>query len=253
LLLALVLFDVIVVGITTALRAPALVRAPLALPLVIFLPGWALTERSDGGMDGFERVAAATGLSLAVAALTALLLNLSPWGVRPLPWAVVLGGITAAATVLAAWTSRERRPSPGGSFSRPRPASLLMLAAAAGVVVLAVVVAREGALRQSTPGFTQFWMQPGTGAGTVALGVTNHEHATIAYRVRLTAADRTVGEAGPFTVADGATWSATTPVAGETPDQPITATLYRVDQPGTAYRQTTFWPAPNQAMTRVAP
>ena len=252
-LLTLALIDLVAVAIATGLHAPAAVRTPLALPLVLFLPGWALTRDVGRGMDGYERAAAAIGLSLALAAVGALLLNLLPWGVRPLPWAVLLGAVTVAALAISYWRERSSETPPAYALARPRLGALSLYGVAGAIVVLAVVVAREGALRQSTPGFTQFWMQQGASANSVAIGVTNHEHDTIAYRVRLTAGDRTVGAAGPFTVNDGATLTESVAVTDETPGQPITATLYRVDQPTAAYRQATLWPQADQAVTRAAP
>jgi uncharacterized membrane protein len=120
-------------------------RVVLGLPLVLFLPGYALIaalfpEAGEGppaepegsgepagegadanasgtddgvadsnasGIDGIERVALSFGLSIAVVPLLGLVLNFTPWGIRLVPILVAVGGFTLAATALAARRRRE--------------------------------------------------------------------------------------------------------------------------------------------------
>lgn len=92
-------------------------RVVLGLPLVLFLPGYALIaalfpeagagspDDEDGereGIDGIERVALSFGLSIAVTPLLGLVLNFTPWGIRLVPILIAVGGFTLAATVVAA-------------------------------------------------------------------------------------------------------------------------------------------------------
>src|SRR5438105_797407 len=70
----------------------------LALPLVFILPGYALTEvlfrkRSLGAP---ERLLFSIGLSLAIAILSGLILNLLPGGLQAISWALWLGLFTVA-------------------------------------------------------------------------------------------------------------------------------------------------------------
>src|SRR5215211_7765462 len=64
------------------LNAP---RVMLALPLVLFLPGFALTvilfKRERVGIP--ERLLLSLGLSVALTALIGLILNWTPWGLQP--------------------------------------------------------------------------------------------------------------------------------------------------------------------------
>ncbi len=114
---------------TLSATAPVVSETPLrivfGLPLVLFLPGYALiaalfpeagsppdtSEDSevDTGIDGIERIALSFGLSIAVVPLIGLALNFTPWGIRLVPILVGVGGFTTVATAVAA---RRRRALP---------------------------------------------------------------------------------------------------------------------------------------------
>ena len=94
-------------------------RVVFGLPLVLFVPGYALIaalfpeagpspstedDATDDGIDGIERVALSFGLSIAVVPLIALTLNFTPWGIRLGPILVGVGGFTIAVTAVAART-----------------------------------------------------------------------------------------------------------------------------------------------------
>ncbi|GGL44967.1 hypothetical protein GCM10009037_30460 [Halarchaeum grantii] len=92
---------------------PVLKETPLrvlfGLPLVLFLPGYALVAAlfpeagsDDAGIDGVERVALSFGLSIAVTPLLGLVLNFTPWGIRLIPILVAVGGFTLVAAGVAA-------------------------------------------------------------------------------------------------------------------------------------------------------
>lgn len=115
-------------------------RIVFGLPLVLFIPGYALIaalfpeagespaadgdERrvppeagdgavaalSDRGIDGIERVALSFGLSIAVVPLLGLVLNFTPWGIRLVPIMIAVSGFTVAMTALAARRRWELPP-----------------------------------------------------------------------------------------------------------------------------------------------
>lgn len=61
------------------------IRAVLGLPMVWFLPGYALIAALFPGkkdLDGIERIALSFGLSIAVVPLIGLMLNFTPFGIR---------------------------------------------------------------------------------------------------------------------------------------------------------------------------
>src|SRR5258708_19924598 len=73
----------------------ALIRI-LTLPLVLVLPGYALTAAllPNRSLGVAERLMFSLGLSLAVVILGGLALNWTPFGLRAISWAVLLAGLT---------------------------------------------------------------------------------------------------------------------------------------------------------------
>lgn len=71
--------------------------------LVLFLPGYALIEAlyPKRELDELTRFALSIGLSLALVPLTGLVLNYTPFGIRLLPVAISLAGLTVALLTVA--------------------------------------------------------------------------------------------------------------------------------------------------------
>jgi len=80
-----------------------ILQAPFALPLVLLLPGYAITAAlfPKGAIGVSERLLLSLGLSICVTALGGVILNWTPWGLQPASWAVLLGGITLCASLIA--------------------------------------------------------------------------------------------------------------------------------------------------------
>ena len=176
-----------IVGVSAAWTPDAGVLRVVALPLVVFLPGLALVRSLRLNLTGVAKVTLACGLSLALAALTGLPLNL----LRALSvtgWALALGGITLALTVVS--LIRAHRPS-GDSprWQAPPLMQSVLVGLGCCAVLAAFVVARDGALAQREFNFTEFWMAShGINApGVVTLGVHNEEAAESSYRIELVA------------------------------------------------------------------
>jgi uncharacterized membrane protein len=78
------------------------IRIILGLPLVLFLPGYALIAalfiRKDD-LDGIERIALSFGLSIAISPLLGLGLNYTPFGIRLTPILMVLSVFTIALAI----------------------------------------------------------------------------------------------------------------------------------------------------------
>lgn len=245
------------------LALPALgegpLRAILALPLVLVVPGYALTLAlmPQPRLGAGERLVHSLGLSLALAALGGFVLNWTPWGLRPQPWAALLA-LTTLGSGAVAWARRSpstsqpvarvpvtTAPSGDAQRSRGRPAlPALLLALATVVVGAAWWTARGGAAQQASAGFTQLWALPAPegDALTVRLGVRSQEPAPVSYRLRLEVEGELIQEWPAVALAPGEQWEA---VATLSPPQgaagPVTALLYRADAPETAYRHVQLW------------
>ncbi len=86
------------------------VRTMLGLPMVLFLPGYALIAALFPGkddLDGIERIALSFGLSIAIVPLIGLLLNYTPWGIRLLTVLVSLTFFTLAMVLIARYRRRS--------------------------------------------------------------------------------------------------------------------------------------------------
>lgn len=121
--LAVVLLVVVLTAVL-ALGSPSTAgptRIAFGLLFVFTAPGYAVTAalfpRSGAGADGsgpggarisgVERVALSMGLSVGIVPLVGLVLNFTPWGVRPAPVILALSALTVAATGAAVLRRRS--------------------------------------------------------------------------------------------------------------------------------------------------
>src|SRR5438067_5670942 len=88
----------------------------LTLPLVLVLPGYALTSALFPGrsLGVPERLVFSLSLSLAIAILGGLALNLTPWGLGTDSWAVLVASITLVACAVALIRRRGQSISTSG-------------------------------------------------------------------------------------------------------------------------------------------
>lgn len=192
-------------------------RNILGLPLVLFLPGYALIAAlfpAKSDLDGIERVALSFGLSIAVVPLIGLGLNYTPWGIRLLPILTSLSVFTFIMCGLA-YLRRASLPESdtfGVSFkavalslkaevmetseSRLDRALtvFLIISILLSIATLAYVVVspKEG------EHFTEFYLLGPEGkadnyttnytigqSGTVIVGVVNHEYRPVNYTMEV--------------------------------------------------------------------
>lgn len=221
------------------------IRILFTLPLVLVLPGYALSAAlfAKRKMEFPEKLAFSLGLSLAVGVLGGLVLNLTPWGLQTGSWVVLLGGFTIGAACVAMLRRRQDQAIP-----MVRPAlgvrQGLLFGLALAVVGAALAVALLGALRQPTQGFTQLWILPGEGADqdTVQLGVRNMETSEVSYRVELRIGEKVVGDWALVELQPGEEWKIEFVLPQRQSDiEMVEAVLYREDSPDTIYRRVTLW------------
>jgi hypothetical protein len=236
------------VAMTLALLAPEIgpARAILALPLVLFAPGYAIAAAAfpAGRLGAAERLLFSLGASLAVGALAGLLLHWTTLGLRPAAWAVTLGNITLVASLIALvrrWRQPAGDPAPRAPNLTAVPGALLGLAVL--LVAGALLIARAGALQQRETGFTQLWVLPDSAAKeeSVRLGVSNREPGQIGYRLLVTASGTIIGSWSRITLGPDEQWETTVVLPTAQPTAAtVEAVLYRLDAPETAYRRVLF-------------
>jgi uncharacterized membrane protein len=224
-------------------------RVILALPLVLALPGYSLSAAlfPNGEIDWPRRLLLSVALSLSLAVVIGLALNLMPFGLRSVPWAAALLLVTVAATAVA--LARRRRLELIGSVSRVRRVSLVdaaLLLGAACVLGGAVAFARTPLTAKKVQGYTALWLLPGSGRGTatVRVGVTSGELNPMTYRLVVRLGSRVVSERRRFQLQPGAEVDEVLHLraTASARREPIEALLYREDRPQSIYRVVRLWP-----------
>ncbi len=189
-----------------------LLRTLLALVVVLLAPGYLLLRAlfPTGGPRDAERLALTIGSSLAVSVGAGLVLQLTSGGITGQRVDRLLGAVLLTLAALAAlrtWRARSRRdvredPIAARRLWLLRAAPLLL---AAGLGVLAIAIARHGALRVSKrAAFAQLWLVPRAAGAQV--GVASFEHATTRFIVTVTAGTEVI-DRDAITLASGATYT----------------------------------------------
>lgn len=142
---------------------PTVVRTLLAVPLVLFLPGYALVSAllPTFAIPAIERLLLAVGSSLALSILVGLALGFAAVPLDAVSWSVALTVVTLALIVLA-WARRVHRHIVG-----PRPSLIGMPRRGVALVVLSVLIVadvllgvRLAASQQLEGHPTQLWLIP---------------------------------------------------------------------------------------------
>lgn len=211
----------------------SVLKAMLVLPLLLVVPGYALTAAVLPArlLRPFERSMLSIGLSVAWLVVAGLLMHALRIPIERGTWylAVVVLLLPATVAIVA-----HRRADPASAPRVPHPAivpSQVAIVALAVVVALsAVVLARSGALAHDGPGFTQLWLlrADGPDAPGVRIGVRNETGEATRYRLEVRTRERVLRRWPSIAVANGATWEVQALLEpGERPEGPIEARLYR--------------------------
>ena len=221
---------------------PVLIGTILALPLVFVLPGYTLIEALfyQKMLKGTHRIVLSLGLSLALAILGGLLLNMLPIGLQAQSWAIFLGLVTTVFSLVAAYFRRGTQVTGTRRLRLGFGIPAYLIALALIMAILSVLYAAIGVEQQPHPGFTQLWMLPVAPTGTssaVRLGVRSFEDTTVTYRITITMNGQVVRAWSSVSLQPEQTWNQVVqlPTSG-THSLYIEAQLYRLDHPQTVYR-----------------
>ncbi len=227
-------------------------RLAAAVPLSLFLPGYAITAAAFGGrqLEGPQLLVLSVATSLATLAVGGLLLNYLPGGLRTASWAgllllVVLGGCIIAA---------QRRPAPTSTWLprlhlqiRSVDGALLRwatLAMLGGVLAagLALAISWTPVPAKNAVGYTRLWMLPSGGAARAHLriGVDSEEQHPVAYKLEVQLGRRHTPVSSRLVLEPGQSRVLNLRVRRRPPGSvPVTALLFRRDHPNAAYRRVT--------------
>lgn len=262
----------IALAITAALAAyigaPPLIRIPLGLIFVLFLPGYALTASlfpARNGPDSLERIGLSFGLSLATTPLVALGIEYTPWSLHRTSILIGLLAVTIIAALIMALRRSRLAPAeryavdipwpdirPVRTWDRTTKGALL------GLVLASVLIGSSGvwivASRLQEEPSTAFALLNATGEAafyprridpnnpvTVILEVTNREGHAEHYWIGVGVDGQQVERSATFVVDDGETRRQPFQLAVAITDEdiPLIFNLYRIadDPQGAPYRQ----------------
>ncbi|ODV48884.1 putative membrane protein [Methanohalophilus euhalobius] len=251
------------------------IRTVLGLPMVLFLPGYALIAAlfpKNDDLDGIERVALSFGLSIAVVPLIGLGLNYTPWGIRLLPILISLSIFTIGMCIIAVVRRsnlveeeafyvplRQSYESLQDEFHSESQSRLdkaltliLVISILASVVTLIYVVVTPKQGEQ----FTEFYiLGPGGMAddypvnytlgdsGKVIIGVVNHEYEDVNYTIDIQLENQSLQTIQEVNLEHNQTWeqpvTITPPFQGT--DMKLQFLLYKDGNYTESYRDLHLW------------
>lgn len=184
-------------GIIVALDAGDALRVAAALPLVLVVPGYAVLSAllPGRGLEPSAKLAVSFGLSIAVAILGGLLLDVTSVGFGTQTWAIFLAGVTVTACLASALLRpqghREARDAP-----RRRRFSVLAFTSFGAAVLIgaaAVAISRESAQERDREfRFTELSLLPSPEGDGYVAEVTNRERTRQRYTLRIFAGGQQV-------------------------------------------------------------
>jgi hypothetical protein len=228
-------------------------RMLLAAPLTLFLPGYAITAAIFARtlIPPRQFLVFSVGLSLAVLALGALLLNYMPGGIRAWSWALLLFLVVLGCCRGAALRRPKRAPAPiSWALPRPNGAQAALLAGGGLAIVAAIALAFTPLSATDATGFTEAWIQPLDKGNGVRIGVGSAERHDSSYHLVVRfGKGRAVtrqfglqpGQKEVLIVGDNRAAASPTGAA-----IPVTAILYKEDslEPDHPFRRVSTWLAP---------
>jgi uncharacterized membrane protein len=223
-------------------------RTLFGLPLILVIPGYALTALLWGRhqLGAPERVVLSIGISLALAALSAILLDWTPLGIGGAQQTLLLGLLALVAIVAIVLRDLGRRGgrSEAGAGRAPRLFAsfkwrqALLFGIAMAIVASAVAYSAHSALRPRGTGFTQSWINvQDAKAGVVDVGLENDEVQAETYRLQLTLNKRPVNEWRDVRLEPGQQWSTKLSLPQSQGQRVAELVVYRSDHPTTVYRK----------------
>jgi len=237
----------IVAALVAALVPWEVVRILAALPLAVFLPGYAIAaaafsaQRLD--LQRLTMLVLLCGLSLLC--LGGIVLNFLPGGIRTVTWALLLVVVIVAAARAAA-VRRAGPDRPWRGWTRPRvrgwdlACALFAVAAVAGALIFAYTPLPAS----KAVGYTALWMLPGkaTAAPAVKVGVISAEQDRQRYRLRVRVGKNDKPTVYRLALDPGEERVLRVPVdSARGKSTRVAASLYDTDHPQKLYRRVTTW------------
>jgi uncharacterized membrane protein len=237
----------VVCALVAALVPVEVIRVIAALPLTLFLPGFALVAAAFDGKELAppKQLTLDVAVSLMVLVLSALLLNAFPFGLTTASWAVLLPLIVVAACGVAAL----RRDKPQGSrpllasLGRPTARTSLLVGAAILIGAASIALAQKPLPAKHAAGYTALWMLPtDVEEEAVVVGVESNEQDPASYRLEVSLGGESQSQTYRVQLDPGQERTFEVEVPSRSAGRrPVVASLYRESRPGHLFRRVTRW------------
>lgn len=236
----------VVCAVVAVLVPWEIVRVVAAVPLTLFLPGYAVAAVcfTPQELAPPKLWTLSVGVSLMLLALGALLLNVFPFGLTTLSWAVLLVLVVVACCRGAAL--RRSRPGQRRSLRiswRPSPLDAGLVALAALIAVGALVLAQRPLPAGNAVGFTALWMLPANSQeNAVVVGVLSSEQDPREYTLQVAQSRKARPTTHRVSLDPGEEKTFEIPVSRRLGGRAhVVASLYLSSQPRHLYRRVTTW------------
>lgn len=238
----------IVCALVAALVPWEIVRTIAAIPLCLFLPGYALVAAAFGSRELAppKRLVLIVAVSLMVLVLATFFLNIFPFGLRTASWAVLLPLVVIAAARWAALSRNAPRAERAAGLTLPRPAvsSVVLTSVALLIGVGALVLAQKPLPAKNAVGYTALWILPSSADNEedVVIGAISNEQDPASFWIEVE-----IGKREPqifnFRLDPGEerTFEVTAPITFGRNRVHVVASLYHKDRPQELYRRVSTW------------
>ena len=193
----------------------SLIRTALGLPLLLFLPGYALIAMlfpEKSGLEGMERIALSIAMSVSVVPLIGLALGQTSWGINEIPLTTSFSGFTLD-MLLIEYIRRSRLPADrafevsfrtlafnliSGAEPRSKTEKSLRIILALFFLILIGTGAYVVLVPQEKNPYTEFYILGTNGmannyttqyiqgeSGNYTIGIANHEYKTMNYTMEV--------------------------------------------------------------------
>jgi uncharacterized membrane protein len=238
-----------VLGALVAALVPVeIVRVVAALPLTLYLPGFALVASVFDGeeLTPLKRLTIEVAASLIVLVLGAFVLNIFPFGLTTASWAVLLALFVVVGCLVAARRRGEgrpvRRPLLAGR-ERPSTRTALLVGAAILIGAASIALAQKPLPAKHAEGYTALWMLPTDAAEeAVVVGVQSNEQDPASYRLDIAVGGKGQSETHRVKLDPGEekTFEVEVPLRSNGRTR-VVASLHRESRPDRLFRRVTRW------------
>lgn len=238
----------VVCALGAALLPWEIVRLAAALPLTLFLSGYAIVAAAFASRELAppKRMMLSVGVSLMVLVLGAFVLNIFPFGLTTASWAVLLPVIVIAAARAAALRRDppRRRRAEGFSLPRASAGSIALVSLALLIGIASLVLAQRPLPAENAAGYAALWMLPtDSREEAVRVGVLSNEQDSASYRLEVTQGKGRAPQTFQLSLEPGEERSFELDVrSAESGNRTrVVASLYHDDRPQRLYRRVISW------------